>query len=358
VALDPTRINNATVTQADILADNGVIHAIDMVLLPNTIADIVTGDPDFSILSGLLSRSGITRTLARPGPFTVFAPTNEAFGKVPQRMLNRLLDDPDALSEVLYNHLTPGAIPSSDLVDGSLLPTSQGYSVSVSLNPTRINNANVTQADIIADNGIIHAINELLIPRTIADVAAEDPNFSTLSNLLARSGLSDTLAGPGPFTVFAPTNDAFAKIPADRLNFLLSNPDALYELLLYHVTPGSIFSSDLLDGSVVPTVQGSSVSISLNPARINDANIITGDVVTDNGIIHAIDTVLVPPFSEESFPSGGGGQGGGDNLGGGGQRPSKSSSKAGGMMSRGGRGGRGGRNRGQHSTLAPPTRQR
>lgn len=137
----------------------------------------------------------------------------------------------------------------------------------------------------------------------IVDIAAGDPNFSTLVAALSAAGLVDTLSGPGPFTVFAPTNAAFNALPAGTVDNLLlpENLDTLRSILTYHVVPGSITSSQLVGTRQrVATVQGGTVDINgvqskLNfGVRVNDANVTTADIIASNGVIHVIDKVLLP----------------------------------------------------------------
>jgi len=132
---------------------------------------------------------------------------------------------------------------------------------------------------------------------TIVDVAAANPDFSTLVSAVQQAGLVDTLNGEGPFTVFAPTNDAFAKIPAADLQAILADKEQLTKILTYHVVPAKVMAADLQPTQTVKTVEGQDVTITVTDgvAKINDATITTTDVPACNGVIHVIDTVLVPP---------------------------------------------------------------
>jgi uncharacterized surface protein with fasciclin (FAS1) repeats len=131
--------------------------------------------------------------------------------------------------------------------------------------------------------------------KDIVDTAAGNPDFSTLVTAVKEAGLVETLKGDGPFTVFAPTNAAFAKIPKDKLAALLKDKKALTAVLTYHVVPGKVLSSDLKPTQSVKTVQGQSVTIKLQPApMINKAKIVKTDIECSNGVIHVIDTVILP----------------------------------------------------------------
>ena len=131
---------------------------------------------------------------------------------------------------------------------------------------------------------------------TIVDVASANPDFSTLVAAITAAGLGETLSGEGPFTVFAPTNEAFAALPAGVLDALLlpENKDALTKILTYHVVPGSVMAADIADGDVA-TVEGQNVTLSTaDGVTVNGATVVTADIVTDNGVIHVVDAVLVP----------------------------------------------------------------
>jgi len=133
-------------------------------------------------------------------------------------------------------------------------------------------------------------------PGTIVEVASANPDFSTLVAAVSAAGLVETLSGEGPFTVFAPTNEAFAALPPGVLDALLlpENKDALVKILTYHVVPGTVLAADITDGDVA-TVEGQNVTLSTaNGVTVNGATVLTADVLADNGVIHVIDAVLVP----------------------------------------------------------------
>merc|ERR1712166_1527718 len=236
-------INNALVTTADVAASNGVIHIIATVLnMPpapappasKNIVELAIATPDFSTLATALKAGALVDYLSAKGPFTVFAPTNEAFAKLPAATLTHLLDPANVkeLDALLEYHVVSGvAAFVKDLKDEELIKTVEGDDVSIRVNPygpdepaVVINiGSTVVYADIAASNGVIHGIDTVLtIPsKNIVDVAAATPDFSTLVTALKAGGLVDTLSTDGPFTVFAPTNEAFAKLPAATLTHLL-----------------------------------------------------------------------------------------------------------------------------------------
>lgn len=135
---------------------------------------------------------------------------------------------------------------------------------------------------------------------TITDLAVATEDLSTLVDLVVAAGLAETLAGDGPFTVFAPTNAAFADLDESLVAALLDDPEgALTDVLLYHVVPGTVLAADLVDGAMVPTASGAEVTVSLSPAMINDANVVAVDIMARNGVVHVIDKVLIPPATDE-----------------------------------------------------------
>ena len=262
------------------------------------LVELAAGDPQFSTLVTAVQAAGLVETLAGPGPFTVFAPNNDAFAKLPPGTLNSLLQDTNALRRVLLYHVVPGALGSTDLVAGPLA-TAQGAAATISLTGgVKIDSATVIAADVAADNGVIHVIDSVILPPpTITEVAVGNPDFSTLVTALQVAGLVDLLKTTGPFTVFAPNNAAFAKVPPATLNALLADPAKLRQVLLYHVVPGRIRSTDLTAGKVI-TAQGSAATIGLTGGvTINDATVIAANVEASNGVIHVLDSVILPPPS-------------------------------------------------------------
>jgi len=246
------------------------------------------------------------KTLEGKGPFTVFAPTNEAFAKLPAATLKHLLDPANVkeLDALLTYHVAAGAVFSKDIKDKEKIKTVEGQDVTASIymgNRIFINNALVTSADVGASNGVIHIIDTVLSlpePKTVVDLAVATPDLSTLVTALKAADLVSTLEGKGPFTVFAPTNEAFAKLPPLYLKLLLDpkNVKTLQKLLTYHVVAGSVFSKDIKNNQVVKTVEGETVTAHVSAAgiKINNSTVTTADVAAQNGVVHVIDTVLMP----------------------------------------------------------------
>ena len=192
----------------------------------NTIVDIAIGNPDFSTLVAALSAAGLVDALSGEGPFTVFAPTNEAFAALPEGTLETLLlpENKQQLTDILLYHVVSGSVLAADVVTLSEAETLLGKNVNITVDMDKVmvNEANVVATDIIADNGVIHVIDSVILPPAdmtdIVDTAVADGRFTTLAAALGAADLVETLKGEGPFTVFAPTDDAFAALPAGTVD--------------------------------------------------------------------------------------------------------------------------------------------
>lgn len=288
------------------------------------IVGVAVANSEFSTLVTALSAANLVDTLSGPGPFTVFAPTNDAFDMLPEGALTALVGDVDALTEVLTYHVVPGRYYASDLLgpmgnevmDAYVsfeLTTVQGCKIRVMPTPMGLmlnETTMVTAADIDTANGIIHVIDSVLMPpQTITDIVSTNEDFETLLAAVVAADLADTLDGDGPFTVFAPTDDAFAALPEGALDGLLADVDALTNVLLYHVVGAEVYAADLgadlanlLAGSMssgfAPTASGIDLPISVTPNGVvvgDVALVVTADIMAKNGVIHVIDAVLLPP---------------------------------------------------------------
>jgi uncharacterized surface protein with fasciclin (FAS1) repeats len=304
-------INSAQVIVADLIADNGVVHVIDAILQApapqsNTVVDIIVDSPDHNTLETAVIAAGLAGTLSGAGPFTVFAPTDAAFALIPPPVLASILADNELLTSILTYHVVGATALSTDLSDGMMVTTLNGEDVTVTINGDGvfINNAQVIVADILADNGVVHVINAVLQPpmppaNTVVDIIVNSPDHNTLETAVIAAGLAGTLSGEGPFTVFAPTDAAFAALPAGTLEAVLADNELLTAILTYHVVGATALSTDLSDGMTITTLNGSDVTVSINGngVFINDAQVIVADLVADNGVVHVIDAVLLPPTS-------------------------------------------------------------
>jgi transforming growth factor-beta-induced protein len=285
------------------------------------IVEIAAGNPDFSTLVAAVTAAGLVSTLSGPGPFTVFAPTNAAFAKLPAGTVDNLLkpENKQQLIDILTYHVIPGAVKAADVVKLTSAKTVNGAEVKITVNGSNVmvDNANVTATDIIASNGVIHVIDTVIIPQAaptpvmpptgaaaqaakdIVDTAVGAGDFKTLVAAVTAAGLVDTLKGPGPFTVFAPNDAAFAKLPAGTIDNLLKpeNKQQLIDILTYHVVPGAVKAADVVTLTSAKTVNGAEVKIAVSGGnvKVNDSNVIATDVIASNGVIHVIDAVLLPP---------------------------------------------------------------
>ncbi len=268
--------------------------------MAQSIVDIASADGRFTTLVTALEAADLAETLKGEGPFTVFAPTDDAFAKLPAGTVEALLADIPALSDILLYHVVGGKVMAADVVGLDSATTLQGADVQISVegDNVMINDAMVVITDIEADNGVIHVIDTVLLPPqpTIVDIAVADGRFTTLTAALGAAGLVETLQGDGPFTVFAPTDDAFAKLPAGTVDALLADIPTLTNILLYHVVAGDVMAADVIGLNKAETVQGQDVMITVDGDKVmvDGAQVIITDIQASNGVIHVIDTVLLP----------------------------------------------------------------
>ncbi|MEZ4988126.1 MAG: fasciclin domain-containing protein [Saprospiraceae bacterium] len=215
-----------------------------------------------------------------------------------------MLQDPTGeLAQILLYHVVGATALSTDLSDGQTITTLQGDDVTVTINADGvfINDALVTVADLVADNGVVHVINAVLLPpppTTVVDIIVNSPDHNTLEAAVIAAELADDLSGAYHSTVFAPTDAAFAALPAGTVEALLQDPTGdLAQILLYHVVGATALSTDLSDGQTITTLQGDDVTVTINAdgVFINGAQVTVADLVADNGVVHVISAVLLPP---------------------------------------------------------------
>ena len=280
----------------------------------------------FKTLVALVKQAGLAGTLSKPGSFTVFAPTDKAFANLKKSnpdLFNKVASDPALLKSVLTYHVVGKRIPAAVALvaakKNAKVKTLQGEPISLSLKSGKIvlnGSAKVVAANIRTSNGIIHAIDAVIVPpsltapapvptKSIVEIAVGNPDFSTLVSLVQKAGLASVLAGPGPFTVFAPTNAAFEKLKAAApatYNAVVNDPALLAKVLTYHAVAASVKADQAIavakqNGSV-KTVEGEEIKLSIVGGKLtlNGTSTVTAaDVLATNGVIHVIDTVLVPP---------------------------------------------------------------
>jgi uncharacterized surface protein with fasciclin (FAS1) repeats len=260
----------------------------------------------FKTLAAALKATDLITTLESNGPFTVLAPTDAAFAKLGQATLNQLLANPDQLKSILLYHVVPGNVSLQEALRAGEAETVNGAAVDFSFSRKGflVNDSRIVRPNVQASNGIIHVIDSVLIPPTpaqepqdIVSIALADDRFETLVAALKAADLVSVLQGEGPFTVFAPTDDAFAKLGADTIQALLADKDKLTSILLYHVVAGAAVDADTASQlNEAATANGQKVKISFEKGmlKINDSLVVIKDIKASNGIIHVIDTVLIP----------------------------------------------------------------
>ena len=252
-----------------------------------TIIEVADQAGTFTTLLAAVEAAGLTSTLEGEGPFTVFensghSPPEEEPGKV----ASFLSEFFDGCIGVNLSRKRSGRKALSISVDGGSV---------------MVDGSNVIATDIEAGNGIIHVIDDVLFPEPILDLvqtAEKAGTFTTLLAALDATSLTPVLKGDGPFTVFAPTDAAFAALPEGTLEALLADPETLASILTYHVVAGSVTSDQVVTLSGATTVNGADVSISVDGSTVlvNDAEVIAVYVVASNGVIHGIDKVILPPM--------------------------------------------------------------
>ncbi|MHC4934086.1 MAG: fasciclin domain-containing protein [Planctomycetota bacterium] len=265
------------------------------------IVDTAIAAGSFKTLVAAVQAAGLVDTLKGEGPFTVLAPSDQAFAKLPEGTVQALLKDKKALTAVLTYHVLPGKVPASKVASMRWAKTAQGQSLLVrgKSETIRFDGARVIAADIPASNGIIHVIDTVLLPRKdIVQTAVEAGSFKTLVAAVEAAQLDETLKSKGPFTVFAPADSAFAKLPEGAVAGLLKDEPKLKAVLTYHVVPGRVLSGDIAVGTTeVRTVNGLELRIERSKdgaITINGVKVTGKDIVAGNGIIHVIDSVILP----------------------------------------------------------------
>ena len=311
-------IDNATVISANIEASNGVVHVIDMVLIPETndqtVMSIIENSPIHTTLETAIIAAGLANTLSGDGIFTVFAPSDEVFAALPDGSLELILANTELLTNLLLGHVHEGELYSADLTDGLSVTMMNEGDLTVSNDDTTImiDNATIFQEDLEASNGVVHVIDNIL-PSTVIDpdtltvmsIIEASPEHNTLEAAINAAELAETLSGEGPFTVFAPTDDAFDALPAGTVDGLLADIPALTEILLHHVVGANALSTDLNDGDVLTTLNTTELTVSVDGGTymIDMATVTVANLVADNGVVHVIDMVLLPadPSSINEF---------------------------------------------------------
>lgn len=298
---------DAQVVATDIVGTNGVIHVIDQVILPinnGSILDAAMGLDDFSSLVAALAKANLASTFIKEGNYTVFAPTNDAFTAFFSNLGVSFADlTAEDLTPILFYHVIGSRAMSENLETGyfpTLYSAIEGNPVSlfvgVDQGVTLNRDSKVTAADVETSNGVIHVIDQVLTPPTTVDIAIQNGNFTYLVEAVVKAGLVDALSAPGPFTIFAPTNEAFEKLFSELgVGGIEDIPaETLVPILQYHVVDGNILSSDLSDGPVTTLNGDVTFSLSETVTINGSTEVIATDIQGTNGVIHVIDRVLIP----------------------------------------------------------------
>lgn len=278
------------------------------------LVEVAQAAGNFQTLLTAAKAAGLVATLSGDTDLTVFAPTDAAFAKLPEGALDSLLADTDKLKAILLYHVVPGKVKAEDVVGLQWAGTVQGQAIRVQAGDdgVMVDGAKVIATDIAASNGVIHVIDSVILPRKdIVDTAIAAGDFGSLVKAVQAAGMVEALRGKGPFTVFAPRDAAFAKVPAEALQSLLADKARLQAVLGFHVVEGRVLSTDLPiakkgESSAMPeTLQGGKLTVvrTKDGVTINGANVVAADVIAGNGVIHIIDTVIMPPAKGEGSGS-------------------------------------------------------
>ncbi len=271
----------------------------------NSIAAVAQAAGGFDTLLAAATAGGLAEALATKGPFTVFAPVDAAFAELPQAAVNNLMqpENRDTLGSLLQHHVVAGRIDAAGVVEAGELESLAGTPLNVEVegDEVRVGGVRVLQTNISADNGIIHVVEQVMFPAgfaCIATVAQRAGQFDTLLAAAEAAGLKDALSVQGPFTVFAPTDDAFAALPEGTVENLLQpeNRAELERLLQHHIVSGRLPADEVLASESLETLSGTTLQVTLNgeQAQIGGADITATNVMAGNGVIHVIDAVLIP----------------------------------------------------------------
>jgi uncharacterized surface protein with fasciclin (FAS1) repeats len=277
------------------------------------VVELAQSRSDLSILVEAVVAADLQDTLSGAGPYTVFAPTNAAFADLLDELdvsKDELLANKPLLTSVLTYHVLAGRVLASQIPLGKAITTVEGGVFKIDSSGTglvikdgRNRTSGISQADLRASNGVVHVVDQVLLPadKNLVETAQSIPDFSILVEAVVAANLQGTLSGAGPFTVFAPTNAAFADL-LDELDLtkdeLLANVPLLTKVLTYHVLAGRVMKADVVPGVQPATVQGETFSINASLAvtdqRGRVANITATDVFASNGVIHVLDKVILP----------------------------------------------------------------
>ena len=278
--------------------------AVEQVEAKKTIVETALANENFTTLVAALKAGELVEPLSGKGPFTVFAPTNDAFAALPKGTLEELLkkENKATLQSILTYHVAAANLPAKKVVKSPFLTTLNGQRAQfrVSDEGVFINGAQIVTTDIHCSNGVIHVIDAVLLPNTkdVVDTAIEAGSFRTLTAAIKAAGLVEALKAKGPVTVFAPNEKAFAALPEGTIANLLKpeNKHQLQEILKLHVISGRVYSDSAAKGAKVKSLQGQTIVTKSEHGKVfvNGAQVVQADIDASNGVIHVIDKVLLP----------------------------------------------------------------
>ena len=292
------KVHNVTqaTTVAYVTVQSGTAGGSDIV-------DTAVAAGKFNTLVAAVKAAGLVETLKGDGPFTVFAPSDAAFAKIPEEKLKELLkpENKKMLQSILTYHVVPGKVLAKDVVGLTEAKTANGQTLDIKVTDGKVSvdGANVVATDVVCKNGVIHIIDAVIMPKAdIVDTAVSAGKFNTLVAAVKAAGLVETLKGDGPFTVFAPTDDAFSKVDPAAIQELLKpeNKEKLQSILTYHVVSGKVLAEDVVKLTSAKTVNGQEVKVAVADGKvtIDGANVVATDIKCGNGVIHVIDAVIMP----------------------------------------------------------------
>ncbi|XP_035232853.1 transforming growth factor-beta-induced protein ig-h3-like [Stegodyphus dumicola] len=305
-------VNCAPIVRKDQQATNGIVHLIDQVLVPPsnpagrpTIPEALFNDGRFREMSRIMLQSNYVNDLRRGGPFTLLAPTDEAFQSISALELDRITNDPDARLALMKNHIIPHTVCIPAVIDTHKMKNVDGGRLELSCNKSGVyvNDGKVSSEQIIAQNGVISIVSKVLVPdraRSVMALLEARPELvSTFSRLLKKSGVEAYLEKPNiTVTVFAPSNYAFNQMPEEDFTLINDNQEKLEELMKHHVVIGRVKTESISDNQKVDSIDDENalrLKVYRKEIGVESAIIEESDIEGQNGVLHVVDRVLTPP---------------------------------------------------------------
>lgn len=302
-------VNCVRVIMGDIVASNGIMHITEKVIKPfpnrGSVMDALISDDRFSELVTALIVSDVGNELRDvTKTFTIFAPTDSAFRSAPPEIINRILTDKELVKKLLRYHQTDPVICSAAIIGKTSMKSREGQKLNLTCDANdriRVNDVPVAESDIVALNGVIHVIEELLIPDSVKSIEniLEDMSYYKFIEYAQQAGIQDVLSGdaPGNYTIFVPNDAAFKALSRDQNRKLQTDSQYVKSTFRYHVLPAAVTTSDMNDGEMLDTLTQDPVRLSIFQQRfgVNSATIVNPNHKVGNGVVHVIDKVLMPP---------------------------------------------------------------